>query len=77
VTVLVGPDTATCNALHAQHVTLAASLADVRAEIAAIDWSDPVTARHESATLNNQAKALQAQISALEAQQTAAGCTPG
>ena len=75
--IAVGATGGLCDALHAQHLELATDLADVRAEIATIDWSDPVLARREAAILARRARALQQQLSELEAQQTANGCAPG
>jgi hypothetical protein len=75
--VAVGTTGGVCDALHAQHLELATALADVRAEIATIDWSDPFLARREAAILARRARALQQQLRELEAQQTANGCAPG
>jgi hypothetical protein len=75
--VAVGLTGGICDALHAQHLDLATELADVRAEIAAIDWSDPVLARREAAILARRARALQQQLRELEAQQASNDCAPG
>ena len=63
-----------CDALRDQHLALATELADVRAEIAAIDWSDPFAARTGTASLARQARELQRQLTQLEADQVANGC---
>jgi hypothetical protein len=75
--VAVGSDTGICEPLHRQAQSLAAQLAGVQAELAAIDWSDPFVARHEAAALSAQARHLQQQLNAIEAQQLANGCAPG
>ncbi|RSM34834.1 hypothetical protein DMA12_46630 [Amycolatopsis balhimycina DSM 5908] len=77
IPVAVGSTADTCEQLHDNHGFLATQLAEVRAEIAAIDWSDPVIARHEAAALNGRAKALLGQLERIEAQQAANGCAPG
>ena len=77
VTVEVGATAGeTCTALAAQRAGLEQQLADVRAEIAGLDWADPFTTRREAAALNRQAQALARQIRQVEAQQLAAGCAP-
>jgi hypothetical protein len=77
IPVVVGSDAGICEPLHQQAQSLAAQLADVQAELAAIDWSDPFVARREAAPLSAQARHLQQQLSAIEAQQVANGCAPG
>jgi Ig-like domain from next to BRCA1 gene len=72
----IGPTTGLCEQLHQQHIGLAEQMDDVRAEIADLDWSDPIT-RHEAGVLARRARALQIQITNLETQQVAAGCAPG
>lgn len=76
IPVAVGSVAGVCEQLHEQHGFLATQLSEVRAEIAAVDWSDPVIARHEAAALNGRAKALRRQLEHLEAHQTANGCAP-
>jgi hypothetical protein len=44
----VGQTTGLCDQLHQQHVRLAEQMQEVHAEIASIDWSDPIIARHEA-----------------------------
>jgi hypothetical protein len=75
--IAVGGTGGVCDALHGQHAALGAELEEIRAEIAAIDWSDPVTARHEAAALAARARAVQAHIRDVERQQVANGCAPG
>jgi hypothetical protein len=75
--VAVGATGDVCQPLHAQHLELAAELADVRAEIATLDWSDPFQTRREAAILNRRARELQRLLTQLEAQQAANGCAPG
>jgi hypothetical protein len=75
--VAVGATGGVCDALHAQHLELATELADVRAEIATIDWSDPFQARREAVALARRARELQRLLTQLEAQQIANGCAPG
>jgi len=76
LTISVGSDSPLCQQLHAQDVSLASQLNDVRDELASLDRNDPST-RAAAARLAAQASALQQQISALEAQQLANGCAPG
>jgi hypothetical protein len=73
----VGSSTPLCDQLHQQHDELKRQLDEVNAEIAAIDWSDPITARHEAAALARRASDLQRQLSTLEAQQVSNSCVPG
>jgi len=77
VAIAVGSTTGACKELHRRHAGLAAQLKAVRADIAAIDWSDPRTARMEGAALNRLAMALVAQIEAVTRQQIASGCAAG
>jgi hypothetical protein len=73
----VGSSSPLCDQLHQQHDGLKQQLDEVQADLAAIDWSDPVTARHEAAALGRQAVGLQRRLSTLEAQQVSNGCPPG
>ncbi|GAA0984093.1 hypothetical protein GCM10009555_057190 [Acrocarpospora macrocephala] len=77
VRIAVGSTDGACEQLHQRHQHLNAQLAEVTAEIAGIDWSDPFIARHEAANLSRLTQALRRQISAVEAQQVAQGCAPG
>ena len=77
IPVAVGANTPLCQQLHTQYVALEAQFRQIEAEIAAINWSDPIAARAEAAFLSRRAQAVQTQISGLEAQQTANGCAPG
>jgi len=52
-------------------------LADVEAQIAGIDWSDPVIAKREAGILAARLSALRGQLNRLEQQLIAVGCTPG
>jgi hypothetical protein len=74
--VAVGGTDGVCAALHDQHVAAGKELQEVQAELAAIDWSDPVIARHEAAALSARARALQAHIADIERQQVANRCAP-
>lgn len=75
--IAVGSQDGVCEQLHQRYADLASQLADVSAEIAAIDWSDPVLARREAAALNRRAQALRRQLDLVEQQQLASGCAPG
>jgi hypothetical protein len=75
--VAVGAAGGACEPLHARHLELATELADVRAEIATIDWSDPFVARKEAAALGRRATELQRLLAQLETEQAASGCAPG
>ncbi len=60
--IAIGSQNGVCPQLHEHHVDLAARLSDVRAELATIDWSDPVLARHEAAALARHAHILGEQL---------------
>jgi hypothetical protein len=75
--VAVGGTGGVCDALHERHLSLATDLADVRAELATVDWSDPFVARREAAILARRAQELQRLLTQLESQQAANGCAPG
>ncbi|MEU7691688.1 NBR1-Ig-like domain-containing protein [Microbispora hainanensis] len=77
VRIVVGSTGSACEQLHQRHQHLDEQLAQVKAEIAAVDWSDPFIARHEAAGLSRVAQSLRQQISDVEAQQIAQGCAPG
>jgi hypothetical protein len=76
VQVAVGSTDGVCDQLRQRHEGLSTQLADVRAEIAAIDWSSKWAAAREAARLAARARALAAQLRDVEAQQTAQGCAP-
>jgi hypothetical protein len=77
VRVAVGSITGACVPGQAQLRTLLAQLADVEAQIAGIDWSDPVIAKREAGILAARLSALSGQVNRLEQQLIAAGCAPG
>jgi len=75
--IAVGSDAGVCSSLHQQAQALAANLAEIRDEIATIDWSDPVTARYLAGRLATQARTVESQLAVVEGQQRANGCAPG
>jgi hypothetical protein len=72
-----GSITGACAPGQAQLRTLLAQLADVEAQIAGIDWSDPVIAKREAGILAARLSALSGQVNRLEQQLIPAGCAPG
>lgn len=66
-----------CSTLREQHGAVSREAADVQADLNAVDWSDPFTARREAAVLARRLRELRAQLVRIETAQIAAGCAPG
>ncbi|SEQ79740.1 hypothetical protein [Arthrobacter sp. OV608] len=66
-----------CTQLHRQYTAVRREAAEVQADLDAVDWSDPFTARREAAALARRLRGLRAQLASIENEQVAAGCAPG
>ncbi len=77
VAVGVGVTSNECAPLQAQYRSLEAQVAALKDELAQVDWSDPVAARHEAVILNARLTALTRQAHQVEQQLVALGCPPG
>ena len=65
-----------CEQLHDRHRNLAAQLAETRAEINAIDWSEPRYAHQQATALAARARGIVKQLELVESHQQANGCAP-